>query len=200
VLAAKIDCNASSRDLTYMRPLLIASTLLASWLGMQAVHESGHAGAAWLTGGEVKRVVLHPATISRTDLTSNPYPVVAAWAGPVWGAVAPIVMWLAAAAMRTSGAFLLRFFAGFCLVANGLYLGVGSFSRAGDCDDLLNHGAKIWQLWLFGLITVPVGICLWHGQGRNFGLGRSAAPVSRAHAVLATAMWVLLACIGLLFT
>jgi hypothetical protein len=183
-----------------MRPLLIVSTLLASWLGMQAVHESGHAGAAWLTGGEVKRVVLHPATTSRTDLASNPHPLVVAWAGPLWGVLSPVAMWTVAMATRRRGAYLLRFFAGFCLVANGLYLGAGSFSHAGDCGDLLNHGAKIWQLWLFGLITVPAGLWLWHGQGRNFGLGRAPAPVSRADAALVTAAWVLLACIGLFFT
>lgn len=183
-----------------MRPLLIASTLLASWLGMQAVHESGHAGAAWLTGGEVERVVLHPATISRTDLASNPHPLAVAWGGPLWGVLAPVAMWITASATRWHGAFLLRFFAGFCLVANGLYLGVGSFSRAGDCGDLLKHGASTWQLWLFGLIAVPTGVWLWHGQGRNFGLGRAPAPVSSAHAALATASWILLACIGLFFT
>ena len=40
--------------------VLIGSALVDSWLGMQAVHESGHALAAWLTGGRVARVVLHP--------------------------------------------------------------------------------------------------------------------------------------------
>ncbi len=181
-----------------IRILLIISTLVASWLGMQAVHEIGHAGAAWLTGGEVERVVLHPATISRTDLASNPHPLIVAWAGPAWGALAPIGMWLVAARQRWSGAFLLRFFAGFCLVANGLYLGVGSFSRAGDCGDLLKHGAATWQLWLFGLAAVPAGFWLWHGQGRHFGLSRNPEPIHPAHAAIATAAWVLLACAGLL--
>jgi len=31
--------------------LLIASTAGFSWLGMQAVHELGHAVSLWLTGG-----------------------------------------------------------------------------------------------------------------------------------------------------
>ena len=29
----------------------------------------------------------------------------------------------------------------------------------------------MWQLWLFGLGTVPVGFYLWHRQGPHFGLG-----------------------------
>lgn len=63
--------------------ILIGSTLLGSWLGMQAVHELGHVAGAWLTGGRVERVVLHPLTISRTDLATNPHPLPVVWAGPV---------------------------------------------------------------------------------------------------------------------
>src|SRR5947209_16580674 len=100
---------------------------------MQAVHESGHVLGAWLTGGRVARVVLHPLTISRTDLVSNPNPLAVVWAGPVVGAVAPLGLWGLAAAARLTAAFVLRFFAGFCLLANGLYIGVGSLDRIGDC-------------------------------------------------------------------
>src|SRR5262245_37834095 len=98
---------------------------------MQAVHEAGHVLGARLTGGRVERVVLHPLTISRTELAENPQPLVVAWAGPVFGATAPILFWAAARLMRLPGAFVLRFFAGFCLLANGLYIGVGSFERIG---------------------------------------------------------------------
>ena len=51
--------------------ILIGSTLLGSWLGMQAVHELGHVLGAWATGAEVRRVVLSPTTISRTDVVNN---------------------------------------------------------------------------------------------------------------------------------
>src|SRR5262245_53736430 len=97
--------------------VLIVSTLVGSWLGMQAVHESGHALGAWLTGGRVARVVLHPLTISRTDLANNPRPLFVAWAGPMFGVVFPFVFWGFAKSIRLPGAFVLRFFAGFCLLA-----------------------------------------------------------------------------------
>jgi hypothetical protein len=74
---------------------------------------------------------------------------------------------------RLSFAFVLRFFAGFCLVANGLYIGLGSFGRVGDCGEMLRHGSPPWHLWLFGAITVPAGFWLWHGLGPAFGLGIS---------------------------
>src|SRR5947209_3664633 len=99
---------------------------------MQAVHESGHVLGAWFTGGRVSRVVLHPLAISRTDLSDNPHPLLVVWGGPVVGVSAPLLLWAGSAAVRLAGAFMLRFFAGFCLLANGLYIGVGSFDRVGD--------------------------------------------------------------------
>src|SRR3954452_19977310 len=98
--------------------VLILSAVLASWLGMQAVHELGHVLGAALTGGTVERVVLHPLTISRTDLAHNPSPLLVVWAGPAFGVLLPFALWLVAAAVRFRGASVLRFFAGFCLVAN----------------------------------------------------------------------------------
>jgi hypothetical protein len=168
--------------------ILIVSTLLNSWLGMQAIHELGHVGGAWLTGGTVKQVVLHPLTISRTDLGDNPAPLAVVWSGPLVGVLLPLLIWLLSAAAKIPGSFVLRFFAGLCLIANGLYIGLGSFCGIGDCGEMLRHGSQIWHLWLFGIITIPAGFWLWHGQGANFGLGKVAKVVSPAtaycHAVI----------------
>jgi hypothetical protein len=173
--------------------VLIVSTVLGSWLGMQAVHESGHLLAAWLTGGHVTRVVLYPLTISQTILTDNPSPLIVVWAGPVTGIAIPLLNWSVAAMMRMPGAFVLRFFAGFCLIANGLYIAVGSLGRVGDSGQMLRHGAAAWQLWLFGALTVPVGLWLWHGQGQHFGLGPANGVVN--HRVTYATLVV---CIGLI--
>lgn len=158
--------------------VLIISTLLGSWLGMQAVHESGHVLGAWVTGGQIARVVLHPFTISRTDLADNPEPLAVVWAGPVIGVLLPLTAWGIAGRVQMPGAYVLRFFAGFCLIANGAYIAGGSFYRIGDCGEMLRHGSSMGQLWLFGMVTIPIGFWLWHGQGPHFGLGAAKGQVS----------------------
>jgi hypothetical protein len=176
------------------RAVLIGSTLLICWLGMQATHELGHVLGAWLTGGEVVRVVLHPFTISRTDLGLNPSPLTVVWAGPVTGCLLPLLLWGLTSLFKMTASFLLRFFAGFCLIANGLYIGLGSFAAIGDCGEMLRHGSASWQLWAFGLATAPAGLWLWQGQGKHFGLGNTPESISprMVYTVLAIAAAMLI--------
>jgi hypothetical protein len=135
---------------------------------MMIVHEFGHVLGLWTTGGTVARVVLHPLTISRTDPGQNPHPALEIWAGPLVGVLLPAAVAALARAFRVPGAHLLRFFAGFCLIANGCYIGVGVLDPVGDARELLRNGAAAWQLALFGLVTVPAGLYLWHGQAEHF--------------------------------
>jgi hypothetical protein len=181
--------------------ILIAATLLGSWLGMQLVHEFGHVLGLWATGGRVAKVVFHPLTISRTDPdpAANPRPLAVVWAGPLLGVALPVLAWLAAAVVRLSGAYLPRFFAGFCLIANGAYIGAGSFDRVGDCGEMVRHGSPVWLLWLFGAVTVPAGLGLWHRLGPHFGLGSARGRVSARAAYVSLACFVVLAAVGFTF-
>jgi hypothetical protein len=178
--------------------LLIASAVLGSWLGMQAVHEFGHLIGAAASGGRVAHVALHPLAISRTDLSSNPHPLAVAWAGPLIGVLLPLALWACGAGLRSPGAFALRFFAGFCLIANGAYLAVGSFDRIGDAGELLRLGSPLWSLWLFGSAAVPGGLWLWHRQGSHFGLGSSGGRVSSGVAYASAVAFLSLVALGLL--
>jgi hypothetical protein len=171
-----------------VRTLHIVTTLMASWLGMQAVHELGHVAGAVLTGAAVERVVLHPLSLSRTDLGRNPSPLVVAWSGPVLGALLPLALWIATRAPGMPLAYLARFFAGFCLVANGVYIGTGVFDPIGDSSTMARHGSATWPFALFAMATAPPGLWLWHREGRHFGLGPRAEKVSGvATVVTATA-------------
>jgi hypothetical protein len=178
--------------------ILIGSLLPASWLGMQAVHELGHVLGAWLTGGTVARVVLHPLTISRTDLTDNPHPVLVVWAGPVLGCLLPLAAWGLAVALRCRWAYLPRFFAGFCLVANGCYIAGGALDGVGDAGVMLGHGSPMGWLLAFGAVTVPAGFWLWHRLGPHFGLGPARGKVSAAAAYACLAVLVVLVVLGVI--
>lgn len=156
--------------------LLFAAMVPLCWLSMMLVHEAGHVLGAWLTGGTVQKVVWHPLAISRTDVSPNPSPLFVVWAGPVFGALFPVVVWMSLCRFRWS--FLLRFFAGFCLIANGAYIGYGSFERIGDCREMLALGTPIWVLWLWGAVHFAAGLFVWNGLGPKFGWGKAAEPVS----------------------
>lgn len=155
-----------------LRALLLAPFLVyASWLGMLATHEFGHVLHAWLSGGQVERVLLPPLGFSQTIVWPNPHERFVAWGGPAWGAGLPL---LAAAVVRLllrrrrDGGHvpdLLKFFAGFCLIANGGYIGVGWFARAGgagDAGDLLRLGTPPWVMVAFGAACLVIGLALWH--------------------------------------
>ena len=162
--------------------VLFVSMAGTCWLGMMIVHEFGHVMAAWLNGIRVTRVVLHPLAFSRTDLAVHPHPLSVIWAGALVGAMLPLVVWACAHWLKLPGRHGLRFFAGFCLIANGAYLAVGMFDRAGDAGDLLRQGVARWQLWAFGAIVIPAGFLIWHRLGVQFGLGPKAVPVKTKQA------------------
>jgi hypothetical protein len=170
------------------RIVLIVGTLALSWLGMQIVHELGHVAAAWFTGGTVVHVELKPWSISRTDVAPNPSPLVVAWSGALVGIALPLCAWWITHTRHAPSVYLWRFFAGFCLIANGVYLGVGALVHIGDPADILRLHVPIWPLLSFGLLTLPAGFALWHGLGTQFGLGPAAQPVSRRHAIACTAL------------
>lgn len=178
--------------------LLVASFLAFSWLAMQVVHELGHVVGAYMTGAKVERVVLHPWSISRTDLGSNLRPGVVAWAGPLLGALLPLLIFLVAKVCRTPGIYLVRFFAAFCLIANGAYIALGPADGLLDSTVMAQAGTPRAAMLLFGLFTVPVGLYLMHGQGEHFGLGEAKGKVSRSAVVVSIALLITLVGIELI--
>ena len=159
--------------------LLIGTFLPLCWLMMQAVHELGHVACALATGGTVMRVVLHPLTISRTNTAGSLHPLLVVWAGPIVGVAVPLALLAVFKAAKLKAGYLIQFFAGTCLIANGGYIAAGSFERIGDAGDMIRLGSPIWLLWLFGMVTVPLGLWLWNGLGPNFGLGQAGGKVDR---------------------
>lgn len=160
--------------------LLISTLIPLCWFLMMAVHEGGHLLCAVATDGQVTSVVLHPLAISRTDVEPNPAPRTVCWGGPVAGCLLPVIAWLICRGVSWKQVYLTRFFAGFCLIANGAYISFGSIDGIGDAGELIRLGFSPVLLWGFGLITVPTGLLLLHGTGQYFGLGRNARPINPA--------------------
>lgn len=176
------------------------------WLSMQLVHELGHVCGAWLTGGRVTQVILHPTAISRTDVAPNPAPGVVAWCGPIFGCLLPLLIHVVyrTQSRRQAGQeeaktrwpridVLSGFFAGFCLIANGAYLLFGTPDRVGDCGDLLNAGTPAWGLYLFGVSAITAGMYCWHRLGSIRSFLSSPQRTAQEAAVLLSATLLLVA-------
>ena len=141
------------------------------WLAMMAVHELGHVVGAITTGGRVLQVTIPLAGFSETIVHPNPWPRTEVWCGPALGGVIPVGLWLAL--RRTRAGAILQAFAGWCLIANGAYLGVGWIYRAGDAGELVQLGTPVFALRR----DCSFGIC---SAGRQARRAETAIP-SRRH-------------------
>ncbi len=177
----------------FFQVLLIVSAAGLSWLGMMALHELGHVTHLLLTGGTVQYVVLHPLAISYTHPGKNPHPLVVAWGGAIWGCALPLAVLAIARAVARPFAYLAALFAGFCLIANGAYLGADAFLRGGDGRELVGAGSPPWLLAMVGLAAVAGGLWLWNGLGPHYGLGPARGRVDRRVAVGTFIAWMVVA-------
>jgi hypothetical protein len=142
--------------------ILAALLLVASWYGMLAVHELGHILHALATGATGIRLVFPLLGFSRTDVGTNPHPLVVASGGVLWGALLPFLLWLGVKLCRWRYAPLLRFFAGFCMLANGGYLLSAAFEAVGDVEDMIQNGGSRWLLAGCGMAGIAAGVLAWH--------------------------------------
>jgi hypothetical protein len=178
----------------FHQSLFAVSLVGLIWFGMMAAHELGHVVGAIATGGAVNRVVLHPLTISRTDVSPNPSPGVVVWLGPIVGAGLPLFV-LAIPGLNETLRKSLQFFAGFCLIANGAYISIGSFDRVGDCGEMHRTGTPLWVMLIFGGVTISAGLYLWHRLGsiKDFVNNPSVVTARMAYGTLAILLLVILA-------
>lgn len=171
-LEAGAPQTVKRRHFIVLRSVLILTFVYLCWMTMMAVHECGHVLHAWLSGGQVAAVYFPLLDFSRTDISPNPHPQFVAWGGPLWGCLLPLGAYALAGRFCSGIRKLVCFFAGFCLAANGAYVGFGWISSAGDAGTLLRHGAPVWTLAVSGFLALAAGLYLWHRLGPRFGLAR----------------------------
>src|SRR5438045_121699 len=91
------------------------------------------------------------------DVRPNPHPLIEVSAGLVIGCVIALMVAAVASAARLRIAYLAWAVAGFCLIANGAYIGVGAVRPVGDASELIAHGMPRWALAVFGAATLNPG-------------------------------------------
>lgn len=169
-----------------------------NWILMQTIHEGGHLLAAVLTGGTVQAIQLRPLAISGLIIHPNPSPLIVIWAGPILGAWLPAVFSLLIPRSRKHLQRQLAFFAGFSLIANGAYIGLGALDQVGDCRVMLQSGSPQWILFAFGIACVAAGGWFWHQLGSlktffSFAEFDRTSVVWTCSAILILIAWELLA-------
>ncbi len=143
--------------------------VVLSWYGMMVIHEAGHCIGAVATGAGIEAVNIPVVGFSRTDFSGGNSPLIVVWAGPMLGACMPLALLALSGAVGAKARHALQFFAGFCLLANGAYIGLGVFSGAGDCRQLLQYGSPSWLLAAFGIAASAAGLYVWHRIGPVVG-------------------------------
>ena len=150
-----------SKRIRFSKPLGAISTFVVWWWLMMAVHELGHVLGCLISGATIEAVILWPWTISQTVRSGSHAPLIDTWAGPLLGMALPALCWLTCRHWPTLGAWVAGW-AGFCLVANGVYLAAGWIETAGDAADLVHLGMPVWSLIAVGAPATGLGLWCWH--------------------------------------
>lgn len=129
---------------------------------MLALHELGHVAHALISGGRIAGITFPLLGFSQTIVHPNPRPIFVVWGGPVIGSLLPVLACALLRLARVNIPHVLRFFTGFCLIANGGYVGVGWRMSSGDAADMRELGTPVWTMIVFGLTCVTAGLWLWH--------------------------------------
>lgn len=128
----------------------LAALLVLAWPVMTITHEVGHLIGGWLGGATLVDVQLMPWQLPYSVFHPDPHPRLTLWSGPLFGALAPLVV---AAILRRPAVW---WVAWFCMLSGGVYLAIGAFAGGRELDTprLLHHGASPWSIVAFSLLTI----------------------------------------------
>jgi hypothetical protein len=141
---------------------VLVAACYASFLGMEIVHEFGHVLNAIATGGRVVAVEIPLIGTSQTLVAPNPQELFEIMGGPLWGILIPLLACGLARYFTDRVPETLKFFAGFCLIANGAYLAIGWWWPASDGGQLARLEVPKETLVGIGVIASAVGLGVWH--------------------------------------
>ena len=166
---------------------LLKSTLLLLWsfvFGYNAstvLHELGHAIAYWITGGTVRRIIIHPFSWSYCIPGSvSEYPSFTTWGGVVFGTIMGLM--LVALVWRWRGPYvILVIITGVVsCIHNGGYLIYDCLTASdGDATILISYGTSKLLIIVVGLFMMGIGLILAGMCLRLIGIRSSDGVKSR---------------------
>ena len=137
--------------------IALVPIVVGIWLAMMLFHEMGHVLAAWATGGQIVSLELRPGWLSHTLVQPNPQPGLVLWSGFLAGWLAPQMTWPLWKIDRGLFGPVLRAWAGFCLLAGGVYLAVGGGEKLADTGQLVACGWPLAALIVSGTVVAAIG-------------------------------------------
>lgn len=149
-------------DVLMLRAAAALVACYVSFIAMEAVHEFGHVFHAWLTGTQVVDVSIPLLGFSATRVGAGNYETFIVAGGPTWGVAIPVLACGLAYFFAQNVPEPLKFFAGFCLIANGLYLALGCGLPATDAGKLVRMRFSIITLVGLGIFATAAGLLIWH--------------------------------------
>lgn len=145
----------------YAQWLKLLITAILCWYPFMCLHELGHILSAQFTGGRIQEIILVPWKFSQTVIRHSHHPLIDAWAGPLLGVTLPLFAYSLHKKFKRENDFL-SILTGFCLMANGLYIGLGWIDKVGHAGDIITHNFSIISMILFGIISSTTGLFIWH--------------------------------------
>jgi len=137
----------------FAKLLKITFLISVSWCVMVVSHETGHIIGGNCGGGTMIDADIRPWHLPYSIFDPDPHPLITLWSGLLLGVTFPLL--LAIVGRRHE----LWFVAGFCMLANGLYIGTGwvAGDRYLDTTRLLDHGCSPILIALYCLLTIGFG-------------------------------------------
>lgn len=148
-----INLEGKTNKLEAMRLVRFLLMIIASWVVMTFTHETGHVIGGICGGGTLVTVDLLPWHLPYSIFEPDPFPLVTLWSGLILGILMPISVALIVQRQW------IWFIAHFRVLANGVYVGTGWFSkdRYLDTPQLLEHGASSTSIAIYCMMTIGFG-------------------------------------------
>ena len=141
------------------RRTILILLLPVFWWGMMAIHELGHILSTKLNGGVIDSVELRPWMLSQTERHGSAHELMDIWAGPLFGSLAPVLIWLMGRKLNERPRYYAAAWAGICLIINGMYLALGWLTgEANDSGEIVEAGTSPILIVLVGAALAGSGL------------------------------------------